>query len=171
MFRRHRALGAAVVTVSLITACIATNPSMATATVANPVGPNQPFVGMVNGRLGLGRNGPVVIDMACFGPVGNGQTGHPMAGQTIELRRRLVDRKRFGFTGPDGNAVGAFFGPPPPSASPVANNVQFTKYGLMAMPTSLVLPCAGTGHVLFIPLPVVGGSRGFSVPVTYVGQP
>jgi hypothetical protein len=49
--------------------------------------------------------------------------------------------------------------------------VQFNEYGVMAMPTSLVLPCSGTGHVLFIAEPVVGGTRGYSVPVRYVGQP
>jgi hypothetical protein len=156
------------VAIAAAAACIALLPSAAGA--APPaIGPNQPFVGKVNGSEGV--IAPVAIKMACFGAITPGQTGHPMAGQTVEVRRRLVDRKRFGETGSLTTSIGAFFGPPPPSASPVASYVNFTAYGLQKIPTTLTLPCAGTGHVLFVPLPTVCCGRSFNVPVTYVGQP
>ena len=44
------------------------------------IGPNQGFVGRVNGGFSK-----VTISMACFGPVVPGQTGHPMSGQTLEV--------------------------------------------------------------------------------------
>jgi hypothetical protein len=39
------------------------------------------------------------------------------------------------------------------------------------LPTSLTLPCSGTGTVWFSPIPVVPPSRSASVPVDFVGQP
>jgi hypothetical protein len=144
------------------------------AVAVTPVAPNQYFVGVVNGR-----SGPAVIRMACFGPVSPGEKGHPLAGQTLAVRDlgkvppppAVGD---IGFTGPDGHEIGVFFGPLPPSAAgtPAGGPVIFTHYGVTKpIPTSVLLPCSGTGSVPFVPIPVVGGSHDAVVPVTFVGQP
>jgi len=152
------------------------------------VGPNQYFNGLVNGQYGLGA--PVSIQMACFGPLRPGETGHPMAGQTVEvLRPVVIVVGHTGFTGPLGNRIMAFFGPPPPlpvvtGPTPVSvtpptttGTVTFKHYGVVkAIPTSLVLPCSGTGHVFFVPMPFTPPMSGSIpqpsvVPVSYVGQP
>lgn len=49
---------------------------------------------------------------------------------------------------------------------------MFTRYDRpQPLPTSLTLPCAGTGTVWFTPIPVVPPSRAATVPVRFVGQP
>ena len=152
----------------------------ATAAVASPaaattkIGPNQFFSGLVNGRRG--RRRPVVIRMACFGPIQTGQQGHPMAGQTVEVipAPGPSDTARdVGFTGPNGDEVGAFFGALPPSPSGTSGGaVIFGHYGaIKAIPTAELLPCAGSGTISFVPLPVVGPSSIADVPVEFVGQP
>jgi hypothetical protein len=59
----------------LITAVTA---APASAAIIDPavIGPNQYFSGVVNGHTGH-----ATINMACFGPIRPGQTGHPLAGQ------------------------------------------------------------------------------------------
>jgi hypothetical protein len=139
------------------------------------VGPRQYFEGLVNGQAGIGT--PVAIKMACFGAVRPGERGHPMAGQTVEVMRPLVIVVgHFGYTGKNATSIVAFFGPPPPTPSPVppsASTVTFTRYGIKKpIPTSLLLPCYGTGTVYFIPMPQSPpSSRDATVRVSYVGQP
>jgi len=134
------------------------------------VGANQYFGGIVNGNNG--NTTPAPIHMACFGPVKPGQKGHPMAGQTVEVfRPEVILVHRSGYTGKSANRIFASFGPSP-SATPVANTVTFTKYGVnKRIPTSLLLPCAGTGTVTFTPMPVSRTSHAATVPVSYIGQP
>jgi len=135
------------------------------------IGPNQYFSASVNGQLGIGA--PATIQMACFGPLRPGQTGHPMAGQTVEVFRPEVIVTNEGFTGPNAHSISAFFNGPPPSPVTVAGNVTFTRYAVSKkIPVSLVLPCAGTGNVYFVPFPKapIGPAMDAVVPVTYVGQ-
>ncbi|HEY5357563.1 MAG TPA: hypothetical protein VIJ82_07710 [Streptosporangiaceae bacterium] len=48
----------------------------------------------------------------------------------------------------------------------------FTRYDQpQPLPTSLTLPCAGTGTVWFTPIPVVPPSQSATAPVRYVGRP
>lgn len=122
------------------------------------VGPHQYFEALVNGQTGIGTSVP--IKMACFGAVHPGEKGHPMAGQTVEVMRPLVIVfGHSGYTGKNATSIMAFFGPPPPTPSPVppsASTVTFTHYGIKKpIPTSLLLPCYGTGLVYFIPFPQV----------------
>ena len=72
----------------------------------------------------------------------------------------------------------AFFGPPPPepvtTVPAAASTVTFTQYGVnKPIPTSLLLPCSGTGVVTFVPLPQtpIGSSSDATVTVSYQGQP
>ncbi len=139
------------------------------------VGPNQWFSAEVNGSLGLSH--PVAIQMACFGPIKPGETGHPFAGQTVAVSRAVAILTTDGYTGPQGTEIGAFFGPPPPTAPPPSGPVYFHRYGSMKIPTSEVLPCGGSGQVTFVPIPFLPPSTGALgpkddvVPVEYVGQP
>jgi hypothetical protein len=139
------------------------------------VGPHQYFEALVNGETGIGTSVP--IKMACFGAVHPGEKGHPMAGQTVEVRRPLVIVfGHSGYTGKNATSIMGFFGPPPPTAVtplPTTSTVTFTRYGVKkAIPQSLLLPCSGTGRVYFIPFPQSPpSSRDAIVSVSYVGQP
>jgi hypothetical protein len=131
-----------------------------------PVRPHQHFIGRINGRTG--RPHRVVIKMACFGAVRPGETGHPMGGQTVAVQ--MVDGGRAtGYTG-TGTTIGAFFGAPPPSADS-ASYVAFHVYRSKKIPTSLSLPCSGSGTVTFVALPLNFHEHSFGVPVSFVGQP
>jgi len=166
----------------LVGACVAvaaTGLLVASAGAAIPpegkVGPRQYFEGLVNRQAGIG--GPVPIKMACFGAVHPGEKGHPMAGQTVAVTRPLVMAVgHAGYTGKQATSIVAFFGPPPPTAvtaAPSASTVTFKRYDVKKpIPTSLTLPCAGTGTVTFVPMPQSPpSSRDAIVRVSYVGQP
>jgi hypothetical protein len=139
------------------------------------IGPNQLFAASVNGQTGGAMR--ATIRMACFGPIRPGQTGHPMAGQTVEVFRPEVIVAHDGFTGPTANEIAVFFNAPPPSpaTTPTASSsVTFHRYGVRrAIPTPIFLPCAGQGNVYCAPLPAspLGPARSAVVPVNYVGQP
>jgi hypothetical protein len=134
------------------------------------VAPRQHFEALVNGSPGSPN--PVVIRMGCFGAIRPGQTGHPMSGQTITVKQALGSGSAFGYTGSSANSIRAFFGPPPSSGSgTTSDSVTFSHYVTKALPTTLVLPCAGSGTVTFVPLPMSSTARDASVPVYFEGQP
>jgi hypothetical protein len=141
----------------------------APAQAAKKVGPDQSFRALVNGHPGTAA--PVPIRVACLGPVTPGETGHPMPGQSVEVLLGASSAAQAGFTGPNGTSIGVFFGAPPPSAAPGAGLLTLRRYGVAKpIPLSLVLPCSGTGHVFFVPLPMSPPtSRSVAVSVTYVG--
>jgi len=134
------------------------------------VGPDQVFRAQVNARTGFPA--PVTIQMACYGPLRLGQTGHPLPGQNVRVLLGGGNVAQAGFTGPHAVSIGVFFGPPPPSASALTV-LTVTRYGVpRAIATSLVLPCSGTGQVTFVPLPMSPPvSTDVVVPVRFVGQP
>ena len=142
---------------------------------ASNVGPKQYFTGVINGRDG-NTTVPIVIRMACFGAIRPGETGHPMGGQTLavhELFPPTATAGSLGFTGNDFE-IGVFFNAPPPVASSgsVTATPVFRRYDVSKpLPTSLTLPCFGTGTVYFVPIPVIPPSRAATVPVAFVGQP
>jgi len=145
------------------------DPASATRYYGGLIAPNERFGAAINGRTGSTL--PVTISMACFGPIVPGATGHPMASQTIEVFRPGTSGASWGNTGPTGRSITAYFGPPPPSATPVAvASVPFSRYERVALPSSLLLPCGGSGQVTFLSAPLFG-ARAFVVPVRYVGQP
>jgi hypothetical protein len=137
------------------------------------VGPNQFFTGVINGQDG-NTTTPITIRMACFGPVKPGETGHPMAGQTLAVHQLFpptATGSLLGFTGNDAE-IGVFFNAPPPvTPGGVRTTPIFTRYDVSKrLSTSLTLPCSGTGTVFFTPIPVLPPSRTASVPVAFVGQ-
>jgi hypothetical protein len=129
---------------------------------ATAVGPNQLFIGLVNGLHGQAN-----VMMGCVGPTHPGETGHPLPGQTFEVRLTLDVPG--GNTGSAANRIVAFFAPVPVA---VPNGVTFKQYNVRKpIPTSLTLPCSGSGLVEFAPEPSSSTSRPDTVPVHFVPQP
>jgi hypothetical protein len=134
---------------------------------AGSVGPKQYFTGVINGKDG-NTTTPITIKMAC---TGTSQTGHPRPGQTLAVHQLFPPAAgSLGYTGND-SMIGAFFAAPPGAAQADATSRTFTRYDSpRSLPTSLTLPCAGTGRVWFSPIPVVPPSRSAVVPVRYVSK-
>lgn len=146
------------------------------ASATSGVGPKQFFTGVINGKDG-NTTIPITIKMACFGPVRPGQAGHPMSGQTVAVHQLFPPSSTGGSLGETGrdSTIGVFFGAPPPAAFIVpaaGESLVFARYDKpKPLPTSLTLPCSGTGTVWFSPIPVVPPSRSASAPVNFVSQP
>ncbi|MEU8171893.1 hypothetical protein AB0C14_03365 [Microbispora hainanensis] len=131
-----------------------------------PIGPYQYFYGVVNGQTGH-----TVIKMACYGPVFPGQTGHPLPGQTVEVRPAAITSSSasIGYTGSGGTSMIAVdLGDP----SIAARALVLRYYGVKALiPATATLPCYGSGKVTFTPLADSWTARPATVVVDYVGQP
>ncbi|MGA3149750.1 MAG: hypothetical protein ABSF33_20095 [Acidimicrobiales bacterium] len=154
----------------LLSACLALAASWALSVPAgaaghDKIGPHQYFDGLVNGSIGVGH--PAIVKVVCPGPAS--RTGHPLAGQTVEVTEPKVVLSTSGYTGNKATSIDVFFGAPPPAAEG-PGPVNFTKYGVAkSIPTSLDLPCSGTGHVTFVPFPQSPPtSRAATVAVQYV---
>ena len=80
---------------------------------AGPVGPKQYFTGVINGKDG-NTTIPITIKMACAGPGRPGQTGHPLAGQTLAVHQLFPPVRTtsgsLGSTGGD-SKIGQYVGP------------------------------------------------------------
>ena len=108
-----------------------------------PIGPNQHFAGRVNGT----RTSAVVYTV-CAGP-GAGRTGPVAGGQTLSVVRAT---RGHGYTGPFSQIYAWFV---PRSATATApTQLKFTSYNApQAIPTSVQVPCDGTGQVEFSSCP------------------
>jgi hypothetical protein len=156
--RTGRASGRAIAAAAAAVATILSGIGVGAA--SSPVAPHQQFAGLVNGK---GQN--VSVAMQCFGPIKTGEKGHPSAGQTLEVVIAEV-LATAGDTGNRGTAIDAHFAQAP------STKVRFTRYGVaLPIPTSLLLPCAGAGTVVFASAPSRSGARSFTVTVNFVGQP
>jgi hypothetical protein len=125
--------------------------------LASPIGPNQHFIGLVNG-VHVGA----VIRVFCPGP--SNRPGPPVGGQTFAVHRVSGGG---GDTGANGRTVFAFL----PVGSSVL--VPFSSYDSpKPIPTSARLPCSGTGTVYFstcpLPQPCSVGAKSDDVKVTFV---
>ena len=152
--RRIPRLRSAVAVPLVVGAALWAAPSAASAATARPIGPNQSFVGVTKGQLGTDH-----ILMICPAAAAS---GHPAGGQTVEV---LPGPTAIGggFTGNKGTHVAVAF--PGPSATAPLNLVA---YGVARpIPTTLTLPCTGTGTVRFIPLPTSKTARTDLVTVTF----
>jgi hypothetical protein len=130
----------------------------------SPIGPHQFFIGVVNGQ-----SGTATIRMACFGPTRPGRTGHPLAGQTVAARQVVTTTGfKVGYTGDTGRGLRVAFD----DLSTVDSPVLLRGYGVAAkIPTTLTLPCDGTGTVSFMPVPTDPTARAATVSVSYLSQP
>lgn len=132
----------------------------AVAADALPIGPHQSFQGQVN-TVSVNA----VIKVAC--PVSDppATTGHPLAGQTVDVvPAPSSGTAPVGNTGDSATEVVVQFGPSVSVAEPVVLTSYDTK---VAIPTSIDLPCSGTGKVDFVPNPTSDTAVTSTVAVTY----
>lgn len=155
---RTRACWLIVPTAALFTAVAAT-PAWADPVIdPAPIGPDQYFYGLVNDHAGQAS-----IQMGCAGP---SQTGHPLAGQTVKvLPAPAPTTSDLGFTGSAADAITVGFPSPTVTNTPVV----LRDYAVSALiPTSLTLPCSGSGTVAFIPEPTSPTAQTATVKVTFI---
>jgi hypothetical protein len=128
------------------------------------IGPHQYFVAQVNGVVE-----GAAVKVGCVGPVSATAYGHPLAGQTVDVQYAPVaaDEVGLGYTGESATHVVVGF-----ESLPVATRaVTISQYGTkVAIPTTLSLPCSGTGTVVFVPGPTSDTALTATIPVTYVGE-
>ena len=128
-----------------------------------PIGPKQHFAGVVNGS-----SSAAVIEMACFGPEGPAELGHPLAGQSLEVQ--LGQRRAPGFTA-DARRIAATISYPSGTAAPTVLASLTSYFVPSVISTALSFPCGGTGTVTFRPLAGGASARSAVVTVSFSGQP
>ena len=131
------------------------------------IGPHQAFVGTVNHNNGLKTHAQIRV--ACPGPIRPGERTHPLGHQPLAVSRVAAVAAKFGNTGAHGTHINAYLGIPP-SATDAGGIASFTHYDApKPIPTTLSVPCSGSGYITFISFPRdPGTSRSFVVPVDYV---
>lgn len=137
-----------------------------------PIGPNEFFAGLVNGSDGI--TSPAVISSGCIGPIVQGETGHPLPGQTVEVELAQPPvSSAAGYTG-NASSITAFLTWPASSVSAPELVATFTSYYVAEpIPVTLTVPCGGQGEVSFVPVPASTPSTGHpaTVQVTFLSQP
>ena len=141
--------------------------AVAAAQVQDPVliGPNQAFAGVVNNS-----SSNATIEMACFGPSQPGEYGHPLAGQTLEVKLAgpLTSAVPLAFTGTADEIEATY---------EISNTLEillaeFSSYYVQApLSTSLSFPCSGTAVIDFDPVEGGPRARPWKTRVTFVPQP
>jgi hypothetical protein len=124
-----------------------------------PIGPEQHFLGLVNGN-----SKDATIYVVCPGPAAGGRTGPPAGNQSVSVTQVAAGG---GDTGSQGHELWSQF------AADRLHYVAFTTYDTpMTLPSTLQLPCDGTGTVDFSPcfdtLPCAVDSADYIVNVTFV---
>jgi len=131
-----------------------------------PVGPNMYFTAAVNPQVASTGTTPV-IKVICPGPIQPGETGHPLDGQYVEAYAVLPPTTSIaGYTGSAAHEIDALFsGVTTANVNPPVVIKNF--FVEVPIPTTLNLPCGGTGTVSFVPIPTSPTARGFAVKVVY----
>ena len=124
-----------------------------------PIRPNQYFMGLVNGH----PPGQAVIYVLCPGPV---NTGHPTGHQPLEVTPAPpASTSDLGYTGSAGTRIKA-------SLLPAATTnvlATFTSYFVPKyIPTTITVPCSGTGTLAFAPAPHSPNARTATLTVTFI---
>lgn len=161
MFGRLRspiAIAASLVAVGTLAISAAASPASATT-----VGPHQYFVGQVYGLSSSTSND--VITVACVGPE---TLGHPFANQYVAVQEIFppITSATAGYTGSSATEINAdlTWGT---TGGPVTI-AAFTQYSVKEeIPTSVLVPCGGSGTMSFNPEPDVAGTSSL-VGVTFV---
>jgi hypothetical protein len=124
-----------------------------------PIGPNQFFLALVNGKAA-----DAVITVVCPFPITPGETGSPTSGQYVEVEPEAAGSAApFGYTGSAADSISAVFSPTATNGS-VVIRAYFVQ---VPIPTTLRLPCSGSGVVSFEPIPGSSTARSATVTVTY----
>jgi len=123
------------------------------------IGPNEHYFGFVNGK-----HSQAFIHVVCRGTAGASRTGPPTALQSVSVQHLRSDG---GDTGSVAHEIWAEF------ANDRLHVVGFTHYGpSKTIPTTLRLPCQGTGTVRFTTCfgthPCAATARDNIVNVTFV---
>ena len=151
---------AALPALCLAASLVAAGPATASPT---PIGPNQYFVGNVNGAF---ANAPIRV--ACFGA----HTGHPMPDQFVYVTRPTVPSNDVGYTGAIAEAIVVSLRlPNSSSTTPLVVGRIATYETRLLIPTSLTLPCYGSGAAVFTPAPFTHNSKADSVSVVIEAHP
>ena len=134
-----------------------------------PVGPNYYFTATVNGGPTPASTAEPVIKVVCPGPIYQGETGHPISGQTVEVDAVFPpysNLTQLGFTGSAAHEIDAIIGTPTGAVvnPPIVLKNFFVAYPI---PTSLNLPCGGSGVVSFVPIPTSPTARGVAINVIF----
>lgn len=135
-----------------------------------PIGPNEFFSGLINGSDGV--SSPAVIETNCFGPVVPGETGNPLAGQTVEVQlAQAANSSAVGYTG-SASSITAYLTSPNSAGAMPEPIAAFTSYYVKeAIPVTLTVPCSGPGTVAFVPTPPNSTGHPATVSVTFEAQP
>ncbi|NUP52470.1 MAG: hypothetical protein HOW97_34870 [Catenulispora sp.] len=128
-----------------------------------PIGPNMYFYGLVNGK-----SADAVIQVACPGPVGPSSTGHPLDGQTAEVRSVVPPvSSMYGYTGSSARQIDA--GLTLPSSAMADPPIVFTSFFAPAkIPTTWTVPCGGSTTMTFVPLSSSTTARSYTLTVSFV---
>lgn len=153
----------AVAALALAAGSFGVSGAVAAEAAAAPIAPHQWFVGQVNG---VTTN--ATIKVGCFGPATPGQTGHPLSGQYVSVAPAVSgSSSEVGYTGEAADRVVVDFG----AGTSTGSLTVLKEYGVKAaIPTTIDLPCYGTGRVAFIPAPTSTTARAATVAVTYVSM-
>jgi hypothetical protein len=136
-----RTIGAVATAVAVAVFALAGAPAGA----QQPIGPHQHFAGRVNGT----RTSAVVYTV-CAGPVVAGRAGPVAGGQTLSVVRAT---RGHGYTGLF-SQIYAWFVPQSATTTTAPVQLKFTSYNApQAIPTSVEVPCEGTGQVEFSSCP------------------
>jgi hypothetical protein len=115
-----------------------------------PVGPRQYFYGQVFGITSSTVQD--VIEVACAGAAA---TGHPFPGQFVEVHQVFPPvTTTLGYTGNFGAEINADLIWSRGTITVVTRIATFTSYDVtMPIPTSITVPCSGSGVMNFAPSP------------------
>jgi hypothetical protein len=112
----------------------------AVAAANQPIGPDQHFIGLVNGS-----NDDPVVYVVCAGP--SSRRGRVAGGQTMSVAKA---KDGTGYTGLF-SQVYAWFAPTKSGTTP--RQLKFTTYGRLRAIPPVRVPCDGTGQVVFSSCP------------------
>lgn len=130
-----------------------------------PIGPGIAFTGQVGG-VSTGA----VIQVGCFGPVTPGETGHPLAGQYLEVVTGPDSSATAGYTGTLATSINAYIEALSATTTPPPAAVFTSFYVEAKIPTTINVPCYGPGTVAFVPVPTSPTARTSSIPVTFESE-
>jgi hypothetical protein len=149
MFRRTASRIAIASAVMLVAGGALAAPAMAD---SGPIGPKQYFYGEVFG-LSSTTAAQNVIEVACAGPAA---TGHPVAGQYVAAHQIFPPAiTTTGYTGNDGTEINVnliYSQGTITVVTPVFATLRYYDQKV-EIPTSLTVPCNGTGVLDFTPSP------------------
>jgi hypothetical protein len=130
----------------------------AAAAAATPIGPNQIFLGRVNGS-----STTVKFDVVCPGAANKGHA----VNDTVGVEKLQDPIPGFGRTG-KASAIEAKLEYTSGTLAVLEPVTKFTTYTTKPVPSSVVTPCSGTGKMIFAPVNGGDGATPSSVPVTFV---